>query len=110
MLSLPNVLFVGGPDVDARLELMHCLKDTFSISALGSLPTLRDRLLAEGFRYNSYRLARQVMQRPWRVKPARWLQTRSGWPACQPVTLRKPKHIEMRLSKNGGPFYIAMYE
>ena len=72
MLSLPNVLLVGGPDVDARLELMHCLKDTFNISALASLPTLHDIFLAEGFRYNSYRLGRQVMQRPWRVKSARW--------------------------------------
>ena len=60
MLSLPNVLFVGGPDVDARLELMHCLKDTFSISALGSLPILHNIFLDEGFRYNSYRLDRQV--------------------------------------------------
>ena len=56
----PKVLLVGGPDIDARLELMHHLKDTFSISALGSLPTLHDRFLAEGFVYSSYRLGRQV--------------------------------------------------
>ena len=60
MLSLPKILLIGGPDIDARLELMHHSKDTFSISALGSLPTLHDRFLAEGFRYNSYRLDRQV--------------------------------------------------
>jgi glycosyltransferase involved in cell wall biosynthesis len=58
MISLPKVVLVGGPDVDARLELMHCLKDDFNIGALGSSPTLHDRFLAEGFDYNTYRLSR----------------------------------------------------
>ena len=39
---------------------MHCLKDAFNISALGSLPTLQDRFLVEGFSYSSYHLSRQV--------------------------------------------------
>jgi glycosyltransferase involved in cell wall biosynthesis len=60
MLSLPKVLLVGGPDVDARLELMHRLKGAFNIGALGSLPTLHDRFLAEGFHYSAYHLSRQV--------------------------------------------------
>jgi glycosyltransferase involved in cell wall biosynthesis len=60
MLSNPKVLLVGGPDVDARLELMHCLKDSFNVSALGSLPALHDRFSAEGFGYSSYRLSRQA--------------------------------------------------
>ena len=60
MCSLPKVLLVGGPDVDARLELMHCLKNTFSVSALGSEPNLYDRFLAEGFGYNSYHLSRST--------------------------------------------------
>lgn len=60
MYSSPKVLLVGGPDVDARLELMHCLKDTFNMSALGSQPTLHARFLAEGFDYTAYHLSRQI--------------------------------------------------
>lgn len=44
MRSLPKVLLVGGPDVDARLGFMHCIKDTLDISALGSRSALYDRL------------------------------------------------------------------
>lgn len=58
--SLPKVILVGGPDVDARLELMHSLEDDFNVSALGSLPTLQDRFLAEGFDYSAYHLRRRV--------------------------------------------------
>lgn len=58
MGSLPKVLLVGGPDVGARLELMHCLKDAFNLSAFGSDPTLHDRFLAEGFSYSAYILSR----------------------------------------------------
>ena len=58
--SLPVVFFVGGPDVDARLDLMHCLKDSFNVSAVGSHPTLHDKFLAEGFEYNAYHLNRRV--------------------------------------------------
>lgn len=57
---LPKVVLVGGPDVDARLDLMHCLKDAFDISALGSHFALHDKFLAEGFDYNAYHLSRQV--------------------------------------------------
>lgn len=60
MPSLPNVLLVGGPDVDARLELMHCLKDAFNFSAFGSDPTLHDRFSTEGFSYSRYSLNRQT--------------------------------------------------
>lgn len=55
-----TVLIVGGPDVDARLELMRCLGDAFHTRALGSQPMLRDRFLAAGFDYDSYHLSRQV--------------------------------------------------
>ena len=58
MSFLPSVLLVGGPDVDARLELMHCLKDDFKLSAFGSDSTLHDKFLAEGFGYSSYNLSR----------------------------------------------------
>jgi len=60
MSILPRVLIVGGPDVDARLELMHSLSDRFKISALGSLPSLYDKFTAEGFCYYSYTLNRSV--------------------------------------------------
>ena len=60
MPSLPKVLLVGGPDVDARLELMHCLKDAFNFSAFGSDPTLHDRFSTEGFSYSTYCLNRQT--------------------------------------------------
>lgn len=60
MPSLPKVLIVGGPDVDARLELMHHLQDAFDLGALGSEPALRDRFLTEGFSYSAYHLSRQA--------------------------------------------------
>jgi glycosyltransferase involved in cell wall biosynthesis len=59
MHALPKVLFIGGPDVDARLELMHRLKNDFEVSALGSEALLSERFLAEGFAYRAYRLSRQ---------------------------------------------------
>lgn len=58
MSSSPKVIVVGGPDVDARLELMHSLKDDFRLSALGTLPTLDDKFSSEGFDYTSYNLTR----------------------------------------------------
>jgi glycosyltransferase involved in cell wall biosynthesis len=60
MQSSPKVLLVGGPDVDARLELMRHLRDAFKISALGSQPALQGKFLAEGFGYRSYYLSRQT--------------------------------------------------
>ena len=53
MDSLPTVLLAGGPDIDARLELMHHLSDSLDISALGSSPELHARFLAEGFEYTT---------------------------------------------------------
>jgi glycosyltransferase involved in cell wall biosynthesis len=58
MTNLPRVLIVGGSDVDARLELMNCLSDSFDVSALGSLSSLHDRFRAQGFGYTTYRLGR----------------------------------------------------
>ena len=60
MGSLPKVSLVGGPDIDARLELMHCLKDAFNFTALGSDPTLHDRFATEGFGNSTYHLSRRV--------------------------------------------------
>lgn len=60
MSSLPKVLLVGGPDVDARLELMGLISDSFEVSALGSSPILREKFLRQGFSYNSYILGRGI--------------------------------------------------
>lgn len=60
MHSLARVVLVGGPDIDARLELMHCLRDSFNISALGSSPELRTKFSTEGFDYSAYRLGRKA--------------------------------------------------
>lgn len=60
MSLLPRVLLAGGPDIDARLDLMHRLNGDFNISAIGSSPSLHERFLAEGFDYTAYRLSRRV--------------------------------------------------
>lgn len=60
MSRLPKVLLVGGPDVDARLELMQRLKNSFDIGAVGSHPALRAKFLSEGFEYSNYHLNRKV--------------------------------------------------
>lgn len=59
-MESPRVLLVGGPDVDARLDLMRCLADTFSVGALGSQPALSGRFAAAGFPYHAYPLSRRV--------------------------------------------------
>jgi glycosyltransferase involved in cell wall biosynthesis len=60
MGALPRLLLVGGPDIDARLELMHCLSGAFNVSAVGSRSTLSARFAAEGFNYYPYHLSRRV--------------------------------------------------
>ena len=60
MSSLPKVLLAGGPDIDARLDLMRRLNGDFDISAIGSSPTLYERFQAEGFEYHTYRLSRKA--------------------------------------------------
>lgn len=60
MHTLPKVVLVGGPDIDARLELMHCIGNDFDISVLGSRSDLNEKFLAEGFGYSSYHLRRMV--------------------------------------------------
>ncbi len=60
MSQQPKVLLVGGEDIDARLDLMHCLHPEFCMSALGSHPALGEKFQAEGFEYNFYRLSRQA--------------------------------------------------
>ena len=77
----PVVVLIGGPDVDARLDLMRHLRGAFTVSALGSRPALRAKFAAEGFAYGSYQLRRgvnpladlltlgQLAGTLWRLKP-----------------------------------------
>ena len=58
--SRPRVLLVGGPDVDARLELMGRLTDAFELGAVGSEPALASRFAAEGYAYEHYDLSRRM--------------------------------------------------
>jgi len=58
--ALPKVLLAGGPDIDARLDLMRHLRGAFNVSAMGSSPSLSIKLSAEGFEYSAYRLTRKA--------------------------------------------------
>ncbi|MBD2355848.1 glycosyltransferase family 4 protein [Tolypothrix sp. FACHB-123] len=60
MNSLPKVAILGGPDVDARIELMDLLKTDFQVSAIGSEPLLQEKFSKAGFAYNLYHLDRRV--------------------------------------------------
>jgi len=57
---LPRVLIVGGPDIDARIHLMHGLSPAFEVIAIGSDPILASKFSAAGFPYRHYTLSRQV--------------------------------------------------
>ena len=54
---LPKVLIVGGPDVDARLELMRALAGEYALAAAGTAPGLAPAFAAAGFPYFGYPLA-----------------------------------------------------
>src|SRR5438067_739477 len=54
----PKVLIVGGPDVDARIELMHALDGDFEMRAAGSSARLTERFATAGLQYSYYFLDR----------------------------------------------------
>ena len=56
----PSVLLVGGPDVDARIELMQHLRAEFDISAAGSSEAIRAAFAAADLPYYSYPLTRRA--------------------------------------------------
>lgn len=60
MIDNPKVIVVGGPDVDARLQIMNCLNGSFQFSALGSEPSIQTRFITQGYEYDSYRLSRNL--------------------------------------------------
>ena len=56
----PIVCLVGGPDVDARLDLMRLLSRDFDVYAAGTEARLAPAFAAAGFRYRHYRMSRRV--------------------------------------------------
>lgn len=56
----PLVCLVGGPDVDARLDLMRLLSRDFDVLALGTDARLAASFADAGFRYRHYRMSRLV--------------------------------------------------
>ena len=56
----PIVCFVGGPDVDARLDLMRLLSRDFDVSAAGTDAGLVASFTTAGFGYRHYRMSRRV--------------------------------------------------
>lgn len=55
--TLPRVLLVGGPDVDARLELMRRLSPEFGLAAAGTSDRLQHHFSTAGFEYHHYPMA-----------------------------------------------------
>lgn len=56
----PKVFLVGGPDIDARLDLMRRLQDKFELAAIGSNPDLYTVFEKNGFDYYHYPLAQHI--------------------------------------------------
>jgi glycosyltransferase involved in cell wall biosynthesis len=54
----PRVCLVGGPDVDARLELMRVLSRDFDLYAAGTDARLAAPFAEAGFRFRYYRMSR----------------------------------------------------
>ena len=55
-----KIFIVGGPDIDARLELMCRLQDKFELAAVGSNPNLHSVFEKNGFDYFYYPLAQHI--------------------------------------------------
>lgn len=58
MGTRPRVLLVGGPDVDARLDLMRALAPSYDLAAAGTDPALAARFGAAGFAFHAYPMTR----------------------------------------------------
>lgn len=56
----PIVCLVGGPDIDARLDLMRLLSHDFDVCAVGTDARLAASFASAGFRYWEYRMSRRV--------------------------------------------------
>ena len=58
--SRPLVWLVGGPDVDARIDLMHALSRDFEVCAAGTDPRLAASFAESKLRFRHYRMSRGV--------------------------------------------------
>src|SRR5262245_14344292 len=56
----PSVCLVGGPDIDARQEMIERLSGDFDVCAVGTEPGLAASFARKGLRYRSYRMSRGV--------------------------------------------------
>ena len=56
----PKVMLVGGPDVNARVELMQELDSSFSLMAAGSSREVAGEFGREGYEYAYYPLTRRM--------------------------------------------------
>jgi glycosyltransferase involved in cell wall biosynthesis len=54
------VWLVGGPDVDARIDLMHSLSSDFEVCAAGTDPGLAASFAESKLRFRHYRMSRRV--------------------------------------------------
>ncbi len=54
----PRVCLVGGPDIDARIDLMRRLDEDFDVFAVGTSDRLGDVFRAAGFTYHRYPMTR----------------------------------------------------
>jgi glycosyltransferase involved in cell wall biosynthesis len=55
-----RVWLVGGPDVDARIDLMRVLQPDFDVGAVGTDPALGRKFAEHGFAYRAYRMSNGV--------------------------------------------------
>jgi len=60
MPRVPKVVLVGGPDVDARLELVQQLAGDYDVSVFGSSRALAPAFAGQGVAYHCYPLTRKV--------------------------------------------------
>ncbi len=56
----PKIFLVGGPDIDARLDLMRGLQDQFECTAVGSNENLSAVFEKNGFPYHAYAPFQQI--------------------------------------------------
>lgn len=59
-IARPIVCLVGGPDVDAKLDLLRLLSRDFDVCAAGTDAHLAASFAKAGFRYRHYRMSRLV--------------------------------------------------
>ncbi len=88
----PEVCLVGGPDVDARLDLMRLLSRDFDVFAAGTDARLAASFSEAGFRFRHYPMCR-------RVNPV--LDARSVWRLVRIFRAERPTIVHTFDTKPG---------